>query len=146
MKLLVRRKMHPLAQKVASIEHRLIWQRRAVAVCRVLATGLLVGLVLGSIDCATRSPDPGMRVLATAALLLAVVVAAYRWWYLPAKESLDSLTVARRLEARFPQLNDALASAIEFLRQSEHDQSAGSAQLRRMVIANAANSIESLPL
>src|SRR3954453_18746443 len=138
--------MHPLTQKVESIEHRLIWQRRAVAVCRVLATAILATLVFGLVDYATRSPDPGLRIMATAALLLAIGSAAYRWWDLPANERVDSLAVARRLEAHFPQLNDGLASAIEFLRQPEDEQLAGSAQLRRLVVANAANSIESLPL
>src|SRR4051794_10379991 len=138
--------MHPLAQKIASIERRLIWQRRAVAICRVLATALLAALLLGLGDYATRSPDRGLRIMATAALLLATGCAAYRWWYVPLIQRLDSLTVARRLEARFPQLQDSLASAIEFLRQSEEDEAAGSAQLRRLVIANAANSIECLPL
>src|SRR5262249_44554793 len=46
----------------------------------------------------------------------------------------------------FPELHDSLASAIEFLQQSEHDETAGSAQLRRIVIAEAQNKIESLPL
>src|SRR4051812_44097979 len=138
--------MHPLSQKLELIERRLIWQRRALAACRVLATALITALILGLIDDATRSADPGLRIMATSAFLAVIAWAGYRWWYVPAQQPFNSLIVGRKLEAQFPLLQDSLASAIEFLQQSEDDQQAGSPQLRRLVIANAAMSIESLPL
>src|SRR4051812_5561719 len=140
------RAMHPLSQKIESIERRLIRQRRMVGACLVLATGLAAAVLLGLIDYVTRASDFGVRLMSTTTLLAAIGWAAYRWWYLAAIKPLDSLIVARRLEARFPQLQDSLASAVEFLGQAEDDQAAGSAQLRRLVIANAANSIGQLPL
>jgi hypothetical protein len=84
--------------------------------------------------------------MATGAFVAAVAWAAYRWWHLPQRQRLAPLAVARRVEARFPQLHDSLASAVEFLQQSELDETAGSAQLRRLVIAEAHNNIEGLPL
>ena len=54
------------------------------------------------------------------------------------------LTVAQRVETHFPQLGDALASAVEFLGQSEDDPAAGSAQLRRHVITEAQTAVDGL--
>jgi hypothetical protein len=138
--------MHPLSQKIASLQGQLVWRRRAVAACWVGATAIATALVLGSIDYLVRFNDPGLRVMSTAALAAAVAWAAYRFWYLPKQQRLAPLVVARRVEARFPQLHDSLASAVEFLSQSEHDETAGSAQLRRLVIADVQNKIEALPL
>ena len=39
-----------------------------------------------------------------------------------------------------------LASSMEFLEQSEDDRTAGSAQLRRLVVAEAQSAVERLPL
>jgi hypothetical protein len=138
--------MHPLSQIIASIQRRLVWRRRAMAACWILATAIAAALVLGVADYLTRLSDPGLRVMATAALMASVAWAAYRWWYLPLQQRLVPLAVARRVESQFPQLRDSLASAIEFLRQPEDDKTAGSAQLRRLVIAEAHNKIASLPL
>ncbi len=118
----------------------------AVAACWISATAIAAALVLGLADYLVRLSDPGLRIMSTAALVVAVVWAAHRWWYLPQRQRLVPLVVARRVEARFPQLRDSLASAVEFLRQSETDETAGSAQLRRLVIAEAHNAIESIPM
>jgi hypothetical protein len=138
--------MHPLSQTIRSLQHRLIWLRRAVAACWIVAVAIAAALVLGLIDYTLRYNDAGLRIMATTALCAAIVWAAYRWWYLPRQERLHSIAVARRVESHFPQLYDSLASAVEFLGQSEDDQTAGSAQLRRLVIADAQNKIEALPL
>ncbi len=138
--------MHPLSQKIETLRQRLVWRRRAVAVCRIAATAIGAALILGLADYLVRSSDQGLRIMATAFLMAAVAWAAYRWWYLPQRQRLAPLVVARSVEAKFPQLHDSVASAIEFLHQSEHDETAGSAQLRRLVIAEAHNKIEALPL
>ncbi|MEX2309276.1 MAG: hypothetical protein WD738_16870 [Pirellulales bacterium] len=138
--------MHPLAQKIASLQHRLVWRHRAAAACRVAAAILAVALLLGFIDYLLRFNDPGLRIMATAVLLAAAIFAGYRWWYLPSRRRLVPLLVARRVEARFPQLHDSLASALEFLQQSEDDRTAGSAQLRRLVVAETQTAVDALPL
>jgi hypothetical protein len=138
--------MHPLSQIIVSLQRRLLWRRRAVAACCILATGLVGAIVLGLVDYLTRYSDPGLRIMATAALMSALAWAVYHWWYLPQRQQLFPLAVARRVEAQFPKLQDSLASAIEFLRQSEEDEMAGSAQLRRLAIADAHHRVESLPL
>jgi hypothetical protein len=138
--------MHPLSQKIATLQRQLVWRRRAMAACWTIATGIAAAFALGLIDYFVRFNDRGLRIMATAAFVAAVAWAAYRWWYLAQRQRLAPLAVARRVEARFPQLHDSLASAVEFLQQSEHDVTAGSAQLRRLVIAEVHNNIETLPL
>lgn len=138
--------MHPLTQKIGSLQRRLTWRRRAVAACRIVAATIVAALLLGLADYLTRFNDRGLRVMATTAFLAFAFWAVYRWWYLPQRQKLRPLTVARRLEAHFPQLRDSLSSAVEFLGQSEHDEAAGSAQLRRLVIADAQEKVDVLPL
>jgi hypothetical protein len=138
--------MHPLTQKISSIRWRLNWRRRAAAACAIVAAAIATAFVLAATDYVVRFVDPGLRIMATLVFVAAVVFAVYRWWYLPSRRQLDSLTVARRIEQRFPQLRDSLASAVEFLEQSEEDRSAGSAQLRRLVVSEAQVAVEALPL
>ncbi len=138
--------MHPLSQKIALLQRQLIWRRRALAACWIGATAIVTAFVLGLLDYLVQFNDPGLRIMATVAFMVIVAWAVYRWWYLPQQQRLAPLVVARRVEARFPKLHDSLASAVEFLQQSEHDETAGSAQLRRLVIAEAHTNIEGLPL
>jgi hypothetical protein len=138
--------MHPLAAKITALQRRLLLRERAVAVCRTMAVVLAAVIVLGLLDYGLRYVDRGLRVMATLALAAVIVWAAYRWWYLPRTRWPTALTVARRIETRFPQLHDSLASAVEFLQQSEEDVTAGSPQLRRIVVAEAETAVERLAL
>jgi hypothetical protein len=138
--------MHPLAQNIATLQRRIAYNRRAVAVSWTAATIIAAALALGLADYVLRYRDPGLRIMATTALALVVMWAVYRWWFKPSRQRLAPLVVARRVESHFPQLNDSLASATEFLQQSEDDQTAGSAQLRRLVVAEAETAVEGLPL
>jgi hypothetical protein len=138
--------MHPLAQKIAALQRRLAWRDRCAAACRVVAVVLATALLLGVIDYLLRISDPGLRILATAALLVTTAWAMYRWWYVPRRRPWRPLLVARRIETLFPQLGDSLSSALDFLQQSEEDRTAGSAQLRRLVVAEADLALQNLPL
>jgi hypothetical protein len=137
---------HPLAKKIAELEHRLVMRRRVAAACSTLATVLAAALVLGWTDYLVRYNDRGLRVMASAALATVASWAVYRWWYVPSRRRLGLLEVARQVEARFPELRDSLASAMEFLDESEDDATAGSALLRRAVINEADATIDGLPL
>src|SRR5262245_37643815 len=138
--------MHPLAEKIASLQHRLIVRRRLVSACWIGATVLAAALALGFADYLIRYSDRGLRIMATTALVSAAAWACYRWWFVPNRRRLVPLAVAQRIEARFPQLGDALASAVEFLGQDEDARGAGSAQLRRHVITEAQTAVEGLQL
>lgn len=138
--------MHPLTQKIEVLRRQLIWRRRLTAAFWVLAAVIGAALVLGLADYWIRFQDSGLRIMSTSAFAFCVAWATYRFWYVPSRGRFQTLDVARRVESHFPQLQDALASAVEFLDQSEDDQLAGSAQLRRLVVARAQNELETLSL
>ena len=117
-----------------------------MAACWIGASLLAAALALGLADYLVRYSDRGLRIMATAALAAVAAWAVYRWWYVPSRRRLVPLTVAQRIENRFPQLRDALVSAVDFLGQSEDDPGAGSAQLRRHVIAEAQTAVDGLAL
>jgi len=138
--------MHPVAQKIAGLQRRITLRAYATAACASAATLLAGAIILGLADYLVRFRDPGLRIIATSAFVAIALYAAYRWWYRSGRKRLAPLAVARKIESYFPQLNDSLASAVEFLEQSEDDETAGSAQLRRMVVAEAESSTTGLPL
>ncbi|MCI0334762.1 MAG: hypothetical protein L0228_16225 [Planctomycetes bacterium] len=138
--------MHRLTQKIATLQRQLTYRQYATAACWTAAAILATAIALSIADYVVRFRDPGLRIMATTTLTAVTVWAVYRWWYRPGRQRLVSLTVARRVETHFPQLNDSLASALEFLQQSEEDRTAGSAQLRRLVVAQAETAVEGLPL
>lgn len=138
--------MHPLVSTVVALQRRLAWRRRLGALCRVLAVVLGAIIVLGLADFTIQYVDRGLRLMATALLVVLGGWAIYRWWYRALRPPLSRLAVARSVESRFPELNDALTSALEFLDQPEGDLAAGSPLLRRAVINAAESKVSGLPL
>ena len=96
---------------------------------------ITAAMVLGLADYLTRSPDRGLRMISSLALLAVVGWTCYRYLYLGLVTRLGDLELASRLQRRFPSLGDGLSSAVEFLVQPEDDPTAGSVALRRAVIA-----------
>lgn len=128
---------HPLQNKVAAVRRR---ARRMVllhGLGRVVAAVVAVALALGLADYLIRFQDPGIRLIASAALLATFGWTTYRHLLLPLARNLRDVDVARWIERRHPRLNDRLSSAIEFLKQRPDDPTAGSAALRRAVIHEA---------
>jgi hypothetical protein len=139
--------MHPLAAKIVDLQRRLVWRERAASACAILAAVVATAVALGLVDCFFRVSDRGVRLILTATLVAAVAYAIHHWWYVPRQQRrIGPLAVARRVEAQFPQLGDRVASALEFLRQSEDDATAGSAALRRAVVIAADHELSQLPL
>lgn len=137
--------MHPLQQRVSEV--RRWWNRRALVevCCWVLAAGVAIVLAMGLVDYFLRVTDRGLRVLLSAALVLAIgaaVVRLVRWWR---GQSWNEMGAAQALQRAFPQLGDRLASSLEFLKQEEDDPTAGSAPLRRAVVSEATSELETLP-
>lgn len=137
--------MHPLEQRVDQV--RRWWNRRALveAVAWAMAVVVLACLVAGVVDYALRSTDRGLRILLSVALAGAIGYGVWRlarWWR---RQRFTHLTAAQALQRVFPQLGDRLASAIEFLRQEEDDATAGSARLRRAVVADTTAALDQLP-
>lgn len=128
---------HPLETRIASLRLRL---RGLLAVYgagwwMVWAVGAV--MLAGLADYALRFRDPGIRALLALAVLGVLAWSAWRFLYQPWRARLGDVDLARRVQARFPSLGEDLASAVEFLRQAEDDATAGSAELRRAVVARA---------
>ncbi|NQU21197.1 MAG: hypothetical protein HQ567_07940 [Candidatus Nealsonbacteria bacterium] len=126
---------HPLEQRLARLRRRV---RRLVAVhgvCWVIAGVVAAVIVLGSADYLIRFQDRGIRVICSLLAAGALGWTCYRFLYLPTFARLSDVDLALRLQWRFPALGDRLVSSVEFLKQSEDDPVAGSAALRRAVIA-----------
>jgi len=102
-----------------------------------LATVVLALLALGFMDYLVRFQDVGMRVICFALLWLVVAWGSYRYLRSAWLYRCSDLQAAQRIERRFPSLGDLLSSAVAFSAQGAADQSAGSLELRRTVIAQA---------
>ena len=138
--------LHPVQQQVAALNRQARRLRTTYGVGWAFSAVLATAFLLGLLDYLFRFQDPGIRYLSSA-VWLGVLVAAWRrflrpaWHYRPSDRQ-----IAQRIEGHFPGLQDQLSSAIEFLGQSEQDPLAGSAALRRAVIARATDDIERLDL
>ncbi len=133
------------------IEQRIVETRRKAARLSLIyglswVAGALVATIgiLGLGDYWIRFHDPGIRALSTLAVLLVLGWTSFRYLYPAFARRLRDVEIARRIERRFPDLEDRLSSAVEFLRQDESDLHAGSAALRRAVIVETTADIERL--
>lgn len=97
------------------------------------------------LDYAIRTTDRGLRIMLTGAMMAGVFFAIWRlgrWWR---RQRWSEAAAAQALQHAFPALGDRVASSLEFLRQDEGDPLAGSAPLRRAVIAEATARLDELP-
>lgn len=137
---------HPLERKLAVVRSRVrrLWTLYGLS-C-VLSAVLLTGVALGLADCLIRFQDRGLRVMASLAVLGVLGWTAYRFLYFGLAARLGDVDLARRLQRRFPQLGEGLASAVQFVKQPAEDPTAGSAALRREVIDQTTAAAEQLDL
>ncbi|NLE39201.1 MAG: hypothetical protein GX621_14355 [Pirellulaceae bacterium] len=110
--------------------------------CRTIVAVVATVVVLGLVDYVFRFKDPGIRLMLSGTALAVVAWTCYRCWRRVAMGRLGTVDLARQVGRRFPQLGDDLPSAIEFLGQAEDDPTAGSASLRRAVIAQTTAAAE----
>ncbi len=106
-----------LRQRLAALRRRL----RLVATCRgagwLLALFVLTAAANGYLDWKYRLHGI-VRAAELVALLGGAAVLAYRYLYRPLSARSDDLSLALRVEERYPVLNDSLASTVEFLNQA----------------------------
>ena len=129
---------HPLEQKIAALRRRV---RRMAAVygLSVVAAALLGTMAaLGLIDYLLRFQDRGLRIIASLLMLGVFAWTFYRYVFRALSVRIGDADLALRVQRRFPDLDDRLLSAVEFLHAAEDDPAAGSAALRRAVVAEAA--------
>ncbi|MCS6850008.1 MAG: hypothetical protein NZ700_02425 [Gemmataceae bacterium] len=103
--------------------------RGLLAVLAVLSLG---GLSLGLLDWRWHLPSL-VRAVGLVGLLTAAGVAAYRLILQPWRDRTDDLSLALRIEEKYPELNDALASTVQFLQQTGGSP-ASAADLRQLTV------------
>lgn len=136
---------HSLQRKIAQVRHRARFLVALHAAGWTVAAVLAAVTAIGLIDYLVRFQDSGIRLMSSLAVLVVCAWAGYRFWYRGFWQNRPGdVQIARRIERRFPTLTDRLASAIQFLGQSELDPQAGSAALRRAVIVETAADVERL--
>ncbi|MHC4401321.1 MAG: DUF4175 family protein [Planctomycetota bacterium] len=135
---------HPLEQRIDVLRHRLRRLLVVYGVSWMVAAALAAVIALGLTDYVFRFRDRGIRLVFSLAVVGVVGWACYRYLLMGLSTWLSDVELARRLQRRFPRLSDVLASAVQFLGQSEDDPTAGSVALRRSVIAQATADAEPL--
>lgn len=129
---------HPLEQKIARLRRREKCWAAVHGLSAVAAVALGAVVALGSIDRLLRLEDRGVRIIVSLAALGVLAWSCRRFlgstWF----ARLTDFDLARRVQRAFPQLHDGLLSAVEFLRRSDEDPTAGSASLRQAIIAETA--------
>jgi hypothetical protein len=128
---------HPLEQKLAALRRRLRRIEAVHALSLAMATLLAALVSFGAVDYLFQLHDRGLRIIASLSAIAVIGWIAYRVIVSPLFAPLRDVDLALRTERFFPNLRNRLASAIEFLHQSEDDPAAGSPALRRAVIAQA---------
>jgi len=135
---------HPLETKIGQVRRQarrlLVWY----ALAWTFGTVAAVALALGAADFLVRFHDHGIRLMCSLAVIGALLWSVYRFWLVGFAKKLGDVQIAQRIERRFPALRDRLASTVQFLKQSETDVQAGSAELRRALIVETSTAVEDL--
>lgn len=126
--------LHPLKQRIHQLRRRVRLMLVLYGLSWMVGGVLLATLLLGLVDYLVRFQDPGIRLICSLSILAVFGWTGYRYLCLPLRTRLRDVDLARELERQYPELDDSLASAVEFLDQSEEDPTAGSLALRRAVI------------
>jgi len=136
--------LHPLQEWIGTLRRKVRGLAMLYGGAWVVAILLALYLAVALADYLIRFEDRGLRVLVWALSLGAVAAAV--WWFVARalRARLTDLDLARRLERRFPQLRDRLASTLQFLSEPEDSPLAGSADLRRAVVNQVAAEVEPL--
>ncbi|RIK75275.1 MAG: hypothetical protein DCC67_15530 [Planctomycetota bacterium] len=130
-------------QDIEALARRLRRRRRAAACCWVIAGTAAAALALIVVDWRLGVYERWSRLLLTAALL-AAAAALWRWRRPGPAPSETALGAALDLERRYPEHRSLLASGVEFSSQPDGDPAAGSADLRRAAILQAAAVADSI--
>jgi hypothetical protein len=127
--------MNPLLQRLAVVRRRYWMVTVLSGVFAVAAFAIGLAVVVGLIDYANHLP----RLLRAGALVSLLGGAGFLIFNLlayPLAKKSDNLSLALRIEAMHPELNDALASTIQFLEQP-NTTAGGDPRLREIAIQKA---------
>ncbi len=122
-------RLQTLRQRV----RQLLWLHGA---CWLVGTFLAAVLICGMLDWLLRLEDTGLRCLLTLLVVGLTGFVGWRFLVVPLLTRLSDLDLALRIERRYPDLRDSLASAVQFL-QSGQDKRVGSLEMQHATIAAA---------
>lgn len=137
------RHMNPLLRRLASVRRRVRFLEGWRGLCAVLALVVGVATAAGLLDWYVNLPSLP-RALVLTGLLGGAGFLAYRTLYLPLARPCDDLTLALRIEEQYPELNDALASTVQFVQQPADSPTAGSPGMREKAVRQALEKAASL--
>lgn len=125
-----------LEQRLAGIRRqmRIVVVYRGLAVLFVLALGCLIAA--GLLDWTLRLPST-VRAMLLAGTVSAASYLVWRILFQPLWGKTDDLSLALRVEERYPVLNDSLASTVQFLQQGPDPVRGDSSSLRRETMERA---------
>ncbi len=130
--------MNPLLKRLASLRRKVRWYDGWIGIAALAALVLGVGVAEGLLDFWLHIPS-----LFRAALLVGLLVSAgffvYRLLIRPFAAPYDDLSLALRVEEAYPELNDSLASTVQFLTHTPEDQArlGGSEAMRERTVRDA---------
>jgi hypothetical protein len=130
--------MNPLQVRLAGLRRRLRLIVSVRGISCILAVLVLIPVLGGLLDCWMPGHLPSIvRALLLMGTLAAAGCVAYHYLIRPLQGSTDDLSLALRVEAHYPVLNDALASAVQFLEQPPAADDVSSPSLRRQAVQQA---------
>lgn len=133
----------PLESRIAALRRRVRGLVVVHGLSRIVA-GLLPMVLLACLADWAVHLDPLVRLALLAAMIAWTAWAGWRWLLRPLLVRFEDLDVARRIEARWPGLNDRLISTVQFLKLPADDASHGSPALREATAREAMREIESI--
>ena len=136
---------HPVQQQIHAVSRRVRRLNTLHATCVTLALGLVAGTLIGVLDYWVRYEDPGLRLLGSLIWFAILGWAVYRFLWPAWKARPSDLLMAQWIEARHPEWGNRFSSGLAFVLQ-EDDPLAGSAELRRAVVAESQEALAAVDL
>ncbi len=136
--------VEPLEAKIFETRRRGTRLAGLRAGLRLISTGLVAFWVLAGVDWFFRPDDLTWRAFLSLVWLAMVFRCVWRDLVPLWTVREDDVELARRIQRRFPELGDGLASSVEFLQRTEEDPRFGSAALRRQAIRETNRRVERL--
>ena len=129
--------MNPLQHRLASLRHRLVLVNLWRGVCSLFAVVVSAVLIEGLADYWLHLPSI-LRALCLVGAIGATLAVAMLFLIVPLARRYDDLTLALKVEEVYPELNDVLGSAVQFLDEPEENLP-GSKVLRHKAVELAEN-------
>ena len=132
--------MNPLLRRLAMLRLKVRFLDGWKGICALVTLILAVGVGVGVLDYFVHLPTL-VRATFLVMLLVGSGLVVYRYLMQPFGKKCDDLNLALRIEEEYPELNDALASTVQFLSHSKAEQArlGGSEAMLNRTVQDAAD-------